>query len=75
MALDDGNFVVEGGWFSREGGPPRRVGVAGCSFGGSAIWSQVVAAPGLFLEFGNGGRTTRIQRTWIERLGMRSSLN
>ncbi len=75
MALDDGNFVVEGGWFSRKGGAPSRVGVVGCSFGGSAVWSQVVAAPGLFLEFGNGVRTTRIQRTWIERLGVRSSVN
>jgi hypothetical protein len=75
MTLADGSFVVEGGWFSQQGSGPSRVGVAGCSFGGSAIWSRVVAAPGLFLEFGNGVRTTRIQSTWVEHPGARSSIN
>jgi hypothetical protein len=36
--------------------------VNGCTWGGSAIKSDILAAPGLFLEFGNRVRTTRIQQ-------------
>jgi hypothetical protein len=42
-----------------------RLGVCGCSAGGSAIFTRLVAAPGLFLEFDDGTRTTRIQRVRI----------
>ena len=38
-------------------------------------WEDVVAAPGLFLEFRNGVRTTRIQRVWVEPAGARRSPN
>jgi hypothetical protein len=75
LAVGDGTFLAQGGWFSRDGAEPRAVEVAGCTFGGSALWERVVAAPGLFLEFANGVRTTRIQRTWVERTGRRSSCN
>ncbi len=71
----DGSFVVQGGWFSQQAPAPRTVRVAGCSFGGSALWEEVVAAPGLFLEFGNGVRTTRIQKVWVEPAGRRCSPN
>ena len=33
--------------------------------GGRAIHTGLVAAPGLFLEFTNGVRTTRIQHAWL----------
>jgi hypothetical protein len=58
----DGAFRVSGGLYQREGRGCVRLGVAGCSAGGSAIFTRVVAAPGLFLEFDDGTRTTRIQR-------------
>ena len=58
----DGRFHVRGGWFERQGRFAAALTVAGCSWGGSAIASAILAAPGLFLEFGNGLRTTRIQR-------------
>ena len=58
--LEDGTYSVAGGWFDRTGESPRRIGVAGCTFGGRAIRSQVIAAPGLFLEFENSVTTTRI---------------
>lgn len=58
--LGDGTFSVVGGWFDREGLSPCRIAVNGCTFGGHAISSRLLAAPGLFLEFGNRVRTTRI---------------
>jgi hypothetical protein len=65
--LEDGNYSVAGGWFDRSGASPQRVGVAGCTFGGRAIHSEVVAAPGLFLEFDNQVTTTRIRDARILR--------
>jgi len=75
FATSDGSFLVQGGWFGRASVYPSRVEVAGCSFGGSALWEDVVAAPGLFLEFRNGVRTTRIQKVWVEPAGERCSPN
>jgi hypothetical protein len=57
----DGTFKAEGGWFSREGQTGRRVRVAGCTFGGSVLLTRMLAAPGMFLEFDNHVRTTRIR--------------
>ena len=67
----DGTFDAEGGWFSRQqesGLPaetPAKAGlglkIAGCTWGGSAILTRMIAAPGMFLEFGNRVRTTRIR--------------
>jgi len=65
--LDDGSYSVAGGWFDRNGDSPQRVGVNGCTFGGRAIKSDVVAAPGLFLEFENRVTTTRIQEARVLR--------
>lgn len=59
--LDDGSYWVWGGWFDRTGESPRRVTINGCTWGGSAIKQDVVAARGLRLEFGNSVRTTRIR--------------
>lgn len=65
--LEDGSYSVAGGWFDRSGLSPQRVGVAGCTFGGRAIHSDVVAAPGLFLEFDNQVTTTRIREVRVLR--------
>lgn len=65
--LEDGSYSVAGGWFDRQGGSPQRVGVNGCTFGGRAIKSDVVAAPGLFLEFENRVTTTRIREARVLR--------
>ena len=64
-ALEGGAFAVSGGWFDREHSPRRVVRVNGCTWGGRAINERLVAAPGLFLEFGNGVVTTRIQRVEV----------
>ncbi len=63
----DGAFSVAGGWFDRRGESPARLGVAGCTAGGRALLSHLIAAPGLFLEFTNGLRTTRIARVRLVR--------
>jgi len=60
-ARADGDFDVSGGWFEREGRGPTRVGIVGCTAGGHAVFSDHVAAVGLFMEFSDGLRTTRIR--------------
>jgi hypothetical protein len=65
--LEDGTYSVAGGWFDRNGDSPQRVGVNGCTFGGRAIKSDILAAPGLFLEFENRVTTTRIREARILR--------
>lgn len=65
--LEDGSFWAEGGWFDRNGPSPQRVQVNGCTFGGRAIKTDIVAAPGLFLEFDNLVTTTRIRDAKVVR--------
>jgi hypothetical protein len=57
----DGRFEVSGGWFEREGEGTVEVEVLGCTAGGHALFSDHIAAPGLFMEFADGLRTTRIR--------------
>lgn len=66
-AKPDGRFEARGGWFERAGSSPAEVGVVGCTAGGSALFTRILAAPGLFLEFDDGTRTTRIQRVRLVR--------
>lgn len=65
--LAEGRFAVSGGWFDHQSEAPQIVGVLGCTWGGRAVHTQIVAAPGLFLEFSNGVVTTRIQSVRVER--------
>jgi hypothetical protein len=67
LALGDGEFVVQGGWFDRNGASPATLGINGCTYGGTAIRSDVVAARGLFLEFANQVVTTRIASVRLAR--------
>lgn len=60
-------YSVSGGWFNRHGLSPATVTIAGCTWGGSAIKTDIVAACGLCLEFGNSVRTTRIQQVRVLR--------
>jgi len=60
-ARADGSFNVSGGWFEREGDGDTNVEVLGCTAGGHALFTEHIAAPGLFLEFAEGLRTTRIR--------------
>ncbi len=61
-ACADGAFLVSGGWFERQGRGPVRAEVLGCTVGGRALFTEHVAAPGMFIEFADGLQTTRIRR-------------
>jgi hypothetical protein len=63
----DGTFDATGGWFSREEQSGARLRVAGCTWGGSALLTRMIAAPGMFLEFANNVRTTRIREVRVLR--------
>lgn len=56
-----GSFDVSGGWFEREGDGEITVEIRGCTAGGHAIFTDHIAAKGLFMEFADGLRTTRIR--------------
>lgn len=66
-ALGNGLYLVSGGWFDRTGASPATTTINGCTWGGSAIKSDLVAGRGLFLEFGNRVVTTRIQQVRLIR--------
>ena len=59
---EDNLFEVTGGWFDRKGLSPAVLSIRGCTWGGSIINAGVVAAQGLFLEFGNNLTTSPIRR-------------
>lgn len=61
VARSDGLFDVSGGWFERKGSSSATVEILGCTAGGHALFTDHIAAPGLFLEFADGLRTTRIR--------------
>jgi hypothetical protein len=60
-SLGDGRYAVSGGWFDRNGISGEEITINGCTWGGTAIKQDIVAARGLFLEFGNRVVTTRIR--------------
>ena len=59
---EDDMFEVCGGWFDRKGLSPAVVPIRGCTWGGSIINLGIVAARGLFLEFGNNLTTSPISK-------------
>jgi hypothetical protein len=59
---EDDLFEVCGGWFDHKGLSPAVLSIRGCTWGGSIINLGVVAARGLFLEFGNNLITSPIRK-------------
>ena len=43
--------------------------VLGCTWGGRAILTEMIAAPGMFIEFDNGVQTTRVREVKVLRGG------
>jgi hypothetical protein len=75
-ALGDRHFLVWGGWFDRQGISPQRVSINGCTWGGSAVKLDIIAALGLRLEFGNRVLTTPIRHVRLIRANYaQSALN
>ena len=73
--LGEGVYRVSGGWFDRKFSSPQRMGINGCTWGGSAIKQDVVAARGLRLEFGNSVLTTQIRHVRVIPAEIRMSMN
>ncbi len=73
--IGDGLYYVSGGWFDREGWSPLRTAIAGCSWGGSAIKLDIVAACGLHLEFGNRVLTSAIRKICVIPFGKKDVVN
>lgn len=65
--LDNNRYVVSGGWFARKGRSPMQVSITGCTWGGSIIKVDTLAACGLRLEFGNRVITTTIRKVQVIR--------
>jgi hypothetical protein len=67
--LGSGMYSVSGGWFDKKGLSPMKLGIAGCTWGGSAIKVDIVAACGLRLEFQNRLVTSTIQKIIVLPVG------
>jgi hypothetical protein len=74
-ALGRGRFVVSGGWFAAEKRDNSTVTVSGCTWGGHAIVTGLIAAPGMSLEFGNGVVTTCIVEVQLIRTGKTQTIH
>lgn len=66
-------YSVSGGWFDRQGLSPAKISIAGCTWGGSAIKRDIVAARGLHLEFANRVVTSRIRQVRVIRGEIRTN--
>jgi hypothetical protein len=64
---EDGSYSISGGWFDRNGLSPATTSIAGCTWGGTAIKRDLVAARGLRLEFGNRVVTSTIREVRVIR--------
>lgn len=69
QVLESGMYSVSGGWFDKKGLSPMKLGIAGCTWGGSAIKVDIVAACGLRLEFQNRLVTSTIQKIIVLPVG------
>ena len=67
QVLEDATYRVCGGWFDRQKLSPVTLTVAGCTWGGSVIKRDILAACGLHLEFGNRVLTSRIRDVLVIR--------
>ncbi len=63
--IDSDVYKVSGGWFAKRGISAAELNILGCTWGGSMIKLDVVAACGLCVEFGNRVVTSRIRKIVI----------
>jgi len=67
--ISNKHCLVSGGWFDKKGVSPAATHVAGCTWGGTAIKIDTLAACGLCIEFGNRVRTTSVKSIFVFPLG------
>src|SRR5262245_37129399 len=60
-ALGGGLFQVDGGWFAAHDSESDKVRIVGCTWGGHAILTGLLAAPGMCIEFDNTVQTTSVR--------------
>jgi hypothetical protein len=75
VSLGNGDYRVDGGWFDREAAGPVITTIRGCTWGGSAIATDLLAACGLSLEFGNGVVTTAIRSFHVVKPSVSTSVH
>ena len=63
--LENDLYLITGGYFDRKGLSPKKITINGCTWGGSVIKVDILAACGLRLEFGNRVVTTSIQKVCV----------
>ena len=67
--VDQGSFVVSGGWFNKRGLAPLRTTVTGCTWGTCVLKGDIVAACGMCIEFGNRVVTSSVRSVCVFRYG------
>lgn len=60
--LDNQKYIVSGGWFDKNKLTSALINIRGCTWGGSIIKTDIVAACGLHVEFGNKVVTSKIKK-------------
>lgn len=65
IVVGEGEYMITGGWFDHEKLSPQRVRINGCTWGGSMIWKDTVAAPGMCIEFDNRVVTSPVRRALV----------
>lgn len=63
--LTNGFYSVSGGWFDLQGLSPMKTKITGCTWGGSIVKLDILAACGLCLEFGNRVVTSPIRKVTV----------
>ncbi|HTK80848.1 MAG TPA: hypothetical protein VL633_01010 [Bacteroidota bacterium] len=59
--IDHAECLASGGWFDEKGLSPWRVRITGCTWGGTSIKIDILAACGLCIEFANHVTTSEIR--------------
>lgn len=59
------DYIVSGGWFDQTGVSPKRISINGCTWGGTTIKKDILAACGLNMEFDNCLRTSKVMKVLL----------
>jgi hypothetical protein len=62
--VENGEFLVSGGWFDMQKLSPHKINIRGCTWGGTAIKTDIIAAPGLCIEFSNNLITSKVNKVF-----------
>jgi hypothetical protein len=62
--VNNNEYLVSGGWFDKQNLSPYKINIRGCTWGGTAIKTDIIAATGLCIEFSNNLITSRIHNVF-----------